>query len=147
MIRSKHGLFVFPLKKTLIWRRHCSIGQSWCSMTSKRRIVWFLESSSVMKFFHPSVRLPTKSHARLYPFDESIKSLYFCSFVVSVLFLCFHFKVTRKKLCENLTHLGMLYVHDAFYPGLRVILASHMYPNIPVYNRVTLVNGPILMTL
>ena len=28
MKRSKHGLFVFPPKKTLIWRRHCSIGQS-----------------------------------------------------------------------------------------------------------------------
>ena len=35
---SKHGLFVFPPKKTLIWRRYFSIGQSCCSMTSKRRI-------------------------------------------------------------------------------------------------------------
>ena len=51
--RTKHGLFVFPPKKTLIWRRHCSIDQSCCSMTSKR----FLESSSGMKFFQPSVRL------------------------------------------------------------------------------------------
>ena len=42
--RSKHGLLVFLPKKTLIWRRHCSIGQSFCSMTSKR----FLESSSCM---------------------------------------------------------------------------------------------------
>ena len=41
----------------------------------------------------------------------------------------------------------MLYVHDALYPGLRVILASHMYPNISVYNRVTLVYWPVLMTL
>ena len=38
--RSKHGLFVFPPKKTLIWRRHCSIGQSCCSMTSKRSFDW-----------------------------------------------------------------------------------------------------------
>ena len=53
MKRSKHGLFVFPPKKTLIWRRHCSIDQSCCSMTSKR----FLESSSGMKFFQPSFRL------------------------------------------------------------------------------------------
>ena len=43
MKRSKHGLFVFPPKKTLIWRRHCSIGQSCCSMTSKRSNGWFLE--------------------------------------------------------------------------------------------------------
>ena len=42
--RSKHGLFFFPPKKTLIWRRHCSIGQSCCNMTSKRCINWFLES-------------------------------------------------------------------------------------------------------
>ena len=40
----------FPAKKTLIWRRHCSIGQSCCSMTSK----WS------MKFFHPSVRLTSQ---------------------------------------------------------------------------------------
>ena len=52
MERTKHGLFVFPPKKTLIWRRHCSIDQSCCSMTSKQ----FLESSSGMKFVYLSVR-------------------------------------------------------------------------------------------
>ena len=57
MKRSKHGLFVFPPKKTLIWRRHCSIGQSCCSMTSKRRIYWFLESSRAWSFFNANVRL------------------------------------------------------------------------------------------
>ena len=41
----------FPPKKTLIRRRHCSIGQSCCSMTSKRRIGWFLESSRPWRFF------------------------------------------------------------------------------------------------
>ena len=51
MKRSKHDLFVFPPKKTLIWRRHCSIGQSCCSMTSKRSIDWFLESSRAWSFF------------------------------------------------------------------------------------------------
>ena len=45
MKRSKHGLFFFLPKKTLIWRRHCSIGQSCCSKTSKRSFDWFLESS------------------------------------------------------------------------------------------------------
>ena len=48
---SKHGLFVFPPKKILIWRRHCSIGQSCYSMTSKRSICWFLESSRGWRFF------------------------------------------------------------------------------------------------
>ena len=85
MKRSKH---VFPPKKTLIWKRHCSIGQSCCSMTSKRSIGWFLESS--WAFF-------TKSQARLYPSDKQMKSLYSRSFV-SVFFLRFHFKVIRKSL-------------------------------------------------
>ena len=49
-----------------------------------------------MKFFHPSVRF--KSHARLYPFAKPIKSFYFRSFVVSVSFVRFHFKVIRKSL-------------------------------------------------
>ena len=47
----------FPAKETLIWRRHCSIGQSCCSMTSKK----FLESSSGMKFVYPSVRLANQN--------------------------------------------------------------------------------------
>ena len=84
MKRSENGLFVFPPKKTLIWRGHCSIGQSCCSMTSKRAFLY-----------------PTKSHARLYPFSKPIKSLYFCSFVVSVLFARFSFKVQLTFLTNN----------------------------------------------
>ena len=61
-------------------------------MTLKR----FLESSSGVEFFQPSVRL-TNQKVRLYPFDKPIKSLYFRSFVVSVLFARFHFKVIRKS--------------------------------------------------
>ena len=51
MKRSKHWLFVFPPEKTLIWRWHCLIGQSCCSMTSKQSIDWFLESSRAWSFF------------------------------------------------------------------------------------------------
>ena len=51
MKRSKHGLFVFPPKKTLIWRRYCPIGQSCCSMMSKGSIGWFLESSRAWSSF------------------------------------------------------------------------------------------------
>ena len=47
----------FPAKETLIWRRHRSIGQSCCSMTSKK----FLESSSGMKFVYPRVRLANQN--------------------------------------------------------------------------------------
>ena len=51
--KNKTWTLRFPAKETLIWRRHCSIDQSCCSMTSKQ----FLESSSGMKFVYPSVRL------------------------------------------------------------------------------------------
>ena len=57
MERTKHGLYVFPPKKTLIWRRHCSIDQLCCSMTSKQ----FLESSLGMKFVYPSVCLANQN--------------------------------------------------------------------------------------
>ena len=57
MERTKHGLYVFPPKKTLIWRRHYSIDQSCYSMTSKQ----FLESSSGMKFVYPNVRLANQN--------------------------------------------------------------------------------------
>ena len=56
----KHGLFVFPPKKPLIWRRRCSIGQSSYSMTSKGSIDWFLESSRAKKLFQPSILLTTQ---------------------------------------------------------------------------------------
>ena len=81
MKRSKHGLFVFAPKKTLIWRRHCSIGQSCCSMTSK----W-------------KYRLISRKFS---PFDKPIKSLYFRSFVVSVLFARFDFRVIQESLYQN----------------------------------------------
>ena len=51
----------------------------------------------VFSFSRASTK-PTKSHARLHLFDKPIKSLYFRSFVVSVLFASFHFKVIRQSL-------------------------------------------------
>ena len=84
MKRSKHDLFVSPLKKTLIWRRHCSIGQSCCTVTSKRSISLFLESSRAWSF----------SLESLDPFDKPIKSLYFRPFVLSVFFS--HVSISRS---------------------------------------------------
>ena len=56
-----------------------------------------------MKFFHLSVRLTNeKPDTFVFPFDKPIKSLYFRSFVVSVLFARFHFKVIRKSLYYTL---------------------------------------------
>ena len=66
MKRSKHALFVFPPKKTLMWRRHCSIGQSCFSMTPKWSIDWFLKSSrdKKMHFIWVSRYLARKYYLR-----------------------------------------------------------------------------------
>ena len=57
----------------------------------KAKYRFIFRKLSGMKFFHPN-------HARLYLLDKPIKSLYFSSFVVFVLFARFHFKVIRKSL-------------------------------------------------
>ena len=54
-------------------------------------------SSGAWSFFTRAFAQPTKRHACLCPFDKPIKSLYFRSFVASVLFARFHFKVIRKS--------------------------------------------------
>ena len=81
----KHGLIDWP-----IVLQH--------DVKAKYRLV--SKKFSGMKFFHPSVRLTNQKPRafNLYSFDKTIKSLYFRSFVVSVLFARFHFKVIRKLL-------------------------------------------------
>ena len=81
----KHGLFVFPPKTTLIWRRRCSIGQSCYSMTSKESIDSFLESSGAKKLFQLSILLTTQK-PRTRVFIRSI-NLSNRSFYVHLLFL------------------------------------------------------------
>ena len=97
----KHGLFVFPPKKPLIWRRRCSIGQSCYSMTSKESIDWFLESSGAKKLFQPSILLTTqKPRTRVFirSINLSNRSIY-----VHLLFLfCFHVFISRS--CKNRPH-------------------------------------------
>ena len=75
----------FPTKETHIWRRHSSTGQSCYSMTSKRSIDWFLQSSSGMKFFQPRVHLTNQklSRARLVSVRQTSQIALFpfvCSF-------------------------------------------------------------------
>ena len=53
-----------------------------------------------MKFFHPSIRLTNQKPRAFDLFNKRIKSLYFHSFVVSVLFPHFHFKIIRKSLYQ-----------------------------------------------
>ena len=60
--------------------------------------------SGMTSFFTRAFAKPIKSHKRLYPFDRPIILLYFRSFVVSVLFARFHFKVIRKSLFASTHH-------------------------------------------
>ena len=53
---------------------------------------------SGMKFFQQSVRVTNQNPRAFVSVGKPIKSLYFRSFVVSVLFVRFHLKVIRKSL-------------------------------------------------
>ena len=96
MKRSKHGLFVFPPKKTLVWRRYFSIGQSCCSMTSKRRIHWFLESSRAWSFLRGrSLNQPKATRVCIRSINQSNRSI-----SVRLLFL-FCSRVFISRSLEN----------------------------------------------
>ena len=58
-------------------------------MMSGWSIDWFLESSRAWSFFHPSVCLINQKPHAFVSFNKPIKLVYFCLFVVSVLFACF----------------------------------------------------------
>ena len=60
----------------------------------------FSKKFSGMKFFHPSIRLTNQKPRAFDLFNKRIKTLYFHSFVVSVLFAHFHFKIIRKSLYQ-----------------------------------------------
>ena len=118
MKRSKYGLFVFPPKKTLIWRGHPSIGQWCCSMTSKQSVDWFLESSRAWQVFSPERSL-NQSKATSVCIRSTDQS--YCSISVRLLFL-FCSRVFISRSYENrstgdtwLTHLSILY--SRFYFG------------------------------
>ena len=64
----------------------------------KAKYGWFLGTFRAWSFFTRAFAEPTKSHARLCPFEKPIKSLYFRWFVVSVLLARFQFKVIPKSL-------------------------------------------------
>ena len=95
--RSKHALFVFPPKKTLIWGGHCSIGQWSCSMTSKRSIDWFLESSRAWEVFSPERSL-NQSKATSVCIRSTNQS--YCSISVRLCFL-FCSRVFISRSYEN----------------------------------------------
>ena len=132
--RSKHGLFVFPPKKTVIIMEKAWF--DWAivlpyDVKAKYRLI--SRKFSGMKFFQET----TKNHAHLYPFDKPIKSLYFRSFVVSVLCARFHFKVIRKSLnspaMETKRH-----VNDLFQRWVQSGIDSHSYGNAKMSTKVTM---------
>ena len=96
MKRSKHRLFVFPQKNP---NKEKALFEWPIVMQYDMKAKYQLISRTFlgMIFFTPAFALPTKSHACLYTFDKPIKLLYFCLFVDSVLFTCFHFKVIQKS--------------------------------------------------
>ena len=76
MKKPNNGLFVFPPKKTLIWRTHCWIGQSCCSLTSNRSIDLFIESSRAWSFFtERSLNQPKATRVCIRSINQSNRSI------------------------------------------------------------------------
>ena len=117
--KIKHRLLVFPPKKISVWRRHCSIGHSCCGMTSKRSINWFLESSSGMKFFQPSVCLTNQNPRAFVSVRQTnqiaLFSLVCCFCFVRAFSLQSHTKI-RKLLYQIIYFVNKFKVH--FSPSL-----------------------------
>ena len=112
--RSKHRLFVFPPKKTHIWRRHCSIGQSCYSITSKRSIDWSLESSSGMKLFSAKRSLnQPKAKPRMFCIRSTNKSN---RFMYVRLFSLYCSRVFISRSYENaLSQRPVCYLRSMFF--------------------------------
>ena len=114
--RSRHSLFVFPPKKTLIWRRHCSIGQSCCSMTSKLSIHWFSPERSL--------NLPKDIRVCIRSINQSNHSIpvrcclcFVCTFSIQS-----HTKIALLETFQNRNS------HDLYvlmYPGVQIRPCPH----------------------
>ena len=88
--KIKHGLFVIPQKKTLIWKRHCSIGQLCCKYDVKAKYRLILCSRKFSGNQPKSVPFSMRS------MNQSNRSLEF-GFVRA-----FSFKVMRKSLYRTI---------------------------------------------
>ena len=117
--RSKHELFVFPPKKTLIWEgivwlaNHVAVWRQ-----SKVLIDNFLDSFSGMKFFKPSVCLTNQkplAFVSIWQTNQINIALFLHWFVVSAFFTRFHFQVIRKLLHTKLGNLLLFPLFSA--PG------------------------------
>ena len=99
-------------KKSLIWRRHCSIGQSCYSMTSKRSIGWFLESPQAWSFFTRAfANQPKAARVCIHSINQSNRSIsvrllfLFCSRV----FISRSYENCSKK--KSVYQIGLLFTH------------------------------------
>ena len=112
MKKSKHGLFIFLPKKTLIWRRHCLIGQSCCSMMSKQSIGWFVESSRAWSFFTQkrSLNQPKATCVCIRLISQSNFSI--SGHLLFLFFLCVFISRSYKNHCTILSSMSLIrYVH------------------------------------
>ena len=91
-VKIKTWSLRFPAKENPNMEK---IGQLCCSMTSKRSIDWFLESTSGVKCFHSSVRLTNQKPRAFVSVRQSNRSIN--SISVSLLFLfCSRVFVSRS---------------------------------------------------
>ena len=94
--KIKTWKFIFPSKENPYMEKALFDWPTCRSMTSKRSIDWFLGISRAWSFFTGAFAEPTKSHARLYPFDKPVK----CCISVRLLFL-FCSRVFIPRSYEN----------------------------------------------
>ena len=98
-------LFVFPPKKTLIWKGIVRLAN--CVT------VWRQSEVSIDCY-----KVHTSSRARLYPFAKPMKSLYFRSFVVSVFFRAIpfqgHTKSALMSLFSTLLFFSLVFLSSSF---------------------------------
>ena len=107
--KSKLGLLDFLLKKTLIWRKHCSIGRSCCNMTSKQSIDWVLESSRAWIFFpERSLNQPKATRVSVRSIDQSNRSI-----SVHLLFL-FCSRAFISRSFENRSIVALFFVYSEY---------------------------------
>ena len=102
--KIKLGLLGFTRKKTLICRKHCSIGQSCCNVTSKQSIDWFLESSHIRhEVFSPerSLNQPKATRVCVRSIDQSNRFIPLICCFCFVLAFSFqgHPKIALLLLC------------------------------------------------
>ena len=127
----KTWLLRFPAKETLIWRRHSSIGQSCCSMTSKRSIGWFLESSRDWSFFHPSVRFNQPKVTRVCTNQIAVSTRLLFLFCSRVFISRSYENCSNKLHCFPFICVCLIRLFSQWIPQTRLLIFVSMFYSIP----------------